>query len=94
MKDFWGWLRETTCWTSQCPVLNAGPGIIHPAKGIYPPYYTQYYHYPPADITTWGPDWITFMDDEDLKFKLSNAFFTPYIRKTIGSYGIGGAGGH
>jgi hypothetical protein len=46
---------------------------------LYPPFYTQYMNYPPQDVVTWSADAITYMDDEDVKFKAYDGKFRPYF---------------
>jgi len=62
--------------------------------GLYPPLYTQYYNYPPADIVTWSADSITYMDEEDLEQKKTDGFYAKIIRKTIDAPGKQGGPGH
>jgi len=35
--------------------------------GLYPPFYTGVYNYPPSAVINWGADAITYMDDKDVK---------------------------
>ena len=55
--------------------------------GLYPSLYTQYYHYPPADIVTWSADAITYMDKEDIPQTTVDAYYAKIVRKTIGAAG-------
>ena len=86
--------REGGVWRSvQVECLVEHSTATKPKTGLYPPLYTQYYHYPPADIVTWSADAIAYLDPEDLVFRVSKKWFTPIIRKSIGDFGKGRAQG-
>lgn len=46
---------------------------------LYPPLYTQYMNYCPQDVVTWNADAITYMDPEDVKFRVIDGPFQPYF---------------